>query len=291
MTKKTRERLRIAVDIGGTFTDGLAVIAPGGRIWVAKTLTTPDDPGEAVTTVIADLLKQVAAARGAGERAVTDVVHGTTLVTNTLIERKGARTALVCTRGTRDVLTIAREIRYDLYDLNLEIPRPLVAEDKRIEADERLDVSGSVVKPLAAAELARLTDDLAALDVEAVAVCLLHAYVNDAHEKQIAAAVKKRFPRLAISLSSGIAREIREYERMSTTVANAYVQPLMTEYLNRLDQRVHALAPGAPLKIMVSSGGFTSGKAAAETPILLLESGPCRRRAVGAEHRAQQRHR
>ena len=272
--KKTRDRVRIAVDIGGTFTDGLAVISPGNRIWVGKTLTTPDDPGEAVTTVMVDLLKQIAAARGDGKRDVDDVVHGTTLVTNTLIERKGARTGLVVTQGTRDVLTIAREIRYDLYDLNLEIPQPLVAEDKRLEVDERLDVSGSVVKPLAQAELDGLLDQLGTLDIEAVAVCLLHAYVNDVHEKQIATAVKKRFPKLAISISSGIAREIREYERMSTTVANAYVQPLMTEYLNRLDQRVHELAPGAPLKIMVSSGGFTSGKAAADTPILLLESGP-----------------
>ena len=266
--------MRIAVDIGGTFTDGLAVLSPGGRIWVAKSLTTPHDPGEAVTTVMADLLAQVAAARGAGKRDVTDVVHGTTLVTNTLIERTGARTALIVTKGTRDVLTIAREIRYDLYDLNLEIPQPLVPEERRLEADERLDVQGGMVTPLVATELERLLDELAGLDIEAVAVCLLHAYVNDAHEKSIAAAVKKRFPALAISISSGIAREIREYERMSTTVANAYVQPLMTEYLNRLDQRVHELAPGAPLRIMVSSGGFTSGKAAAETPILLLESGP-----------------
>jgi N-methylhydantoinase A len=272
--KATRESVRIAVDIGGTFTDGLAVIAPGNRIWVGKTLTTPDDPGIAVTTVMADLLKQIAAARGEGQRPVTDVVHGTTLVTNTLIERKGARTGLVVTQGTRDVLTIAREIRYDLYDLNLEIPQPLVPEDKRVEAVERLDVSGAVVTQLTSAEVERVLDELEALNVEAVAVCLLHAYVNDVHEKQIAAAVKKRFPGLAISISSGIAREIREYERMSTTVANAYVQPLMTEYLNRLDQRVHDLAPGAPLKIMVSSGGFTSGTAAADTPILLLESGP-----------------
>ncbi|HYK14445.1 MAG TPA: hydantoinase/oxoprolinase family protein, partial [Burkholderiales bacterium] len=272
--KTARESIRIAVDIGGTFTDGLAVIAPGNRIWVGKTLTTPDDPGIAVTTVMADLLKQIAAARGEGERPVTDVVHGTTLVTNTLIERKGARTGLVVTQGTRDVLTIAREIRYDLYDLNLEIPQPLVPEDKRVEAVERLDVSGAVVTQLTSAEVERVLDELGALNVEAVAVCLLHAYVNDVHEKQIAAAVKKRFPGLAISISSGIAREIREYERMSTTVANAYVQPLMTEYLNRLDQRVHDLAPGAPLKIMVSSGGFTSGAAAADTPILLLESGP-----------------
>jgi len=272
--KTARESIRIAVDIGGTFTDGLAVIAPGNRIWVGKTLTTPDDPGIAVTTVMADLLKQIAAARGEGPRPVTDVVHGTTLVTNTLIERKGARTGLVVTQGTRDVLTIAREIRYDLYDLNLEIPQPLVPEDKRVEAVERLDVSGAVVTQLTSAEVERVLDELEALNVEAIAVCLLHAYVNDVHEKQIAAAVKKRFPGLAISISSGIAREIREYERMSTTVANAYVQPLMTEYLNRLDQRVHDLAPGAPLKIMVSSGGFTSGAAAADTPILLLESGP-----------------
>lgn len=274
-TSKTKtDRIRIAVDIGGTFTDGLAVITPGGRIWVAKTLTTPQNPGEAVTTVIVDLLKQIAAARGAARPHVTEVVHGTTLVTNTLIERKGARTGLIVTRGTRDVLTIAREIRYDLYDLNLEIPRPLVAEDKRLEADERLDVQGNVVTPLAAAELERVLDGLAGLNVEAVAVCLLHAYVSDAHEKQIEAAVRKRFPNLAVSISSGIAREIREYERMSTTVCNAYVQPLMAEYLNRLDARVHDLAPGTPLRIMVSSGGFTSGKAAAETPILLLESGP-----------------
>ena len=221
-----------------------------------------------------DLLKQIAASRGNAKREVADVVHGTTLVTNTLIERKGARTGLVVTEGTRDVLTIAREIRYDLYDLNLEIPQPLVTESNRVEAAERLDVSGAVVKPLTDGELNRVLDALGDLNVEAVAVCFLHAYVNDVHEQQVAAAVKKRFPQMAISISSGIAREIREFERMSTTVANAYVQPLVTEYLNRLDQRVHELAPGAPLKIMISSGGFTSGKAAAETPILLLESGP-----------------
>jgi N-methylhydantoinase A len=266
--------LRIAVDIGGTFTDGLAALSPGGRIWVAKTLTTPRDPGEAVTTVIADLLRQVAAARPGAKAPVAEVVHGTTLVTNTLIERSGARTGLVATRGTRDVLTIAREIRYDLYDLNLKIPEPLVADDKRLEIDERLDVNGELVTPLTDAALGRLLEEIGALEVEAVAVCLLHAYVNDAHEKRIADAIRKRFPRLAVSISSGVAREIREYERMSTTAANAYVQPLMADYLERFDSRVHALAPGAPLRIMISSGGFTSAPAAAATPILLLESGP-----------------
>jgi N-methylhydantoinase A len=277
MAQKSRRaaagQVRIAVDIGGTFTDGLAVQAPAGRIWVAKTLTTPRDPGEAVTTVIADLLEQVAAAGGA-RPPVSEVVHGTTLVTNTLIERKGAPTALVVTRGTRDVLSIAREIRYELYDLNLDIPRPLVPAERRIEAAERLDVSGTVVTPLSDAECARVAEEIGGLGVSAVAICLLHAYVNDVHEKKIAAAIKRRFPGLAVSMSSGIAREIREYERMSTTAANAYVQPLVAEYLDRLDGRVRALAPSAPLRIMVSSGGFTSGKAAAETPILLLESGP-----------------
>lgn len=274
--KKTggREQLRIAVDIGGTFTDGLAVLDPGGRIWVAKTLTTPRDPGVAVSTVIEDLLRQFSASRRGASCRVAEVVHGTTLVTNTLIERKGAKTGLIVTQGTRDVLTIGREIRYELYDLNLEIPEPLVPESLRIEARERLDVEGGIVEPLSESELARLGDSIGALGVEAVAVCFLHAYVNDAHEKQIAEMMHERFPGIAVSVSSGLAREIREYERMSTTVANAYVQPLVAEYLDRLDGRVHALAPDAPLRIMVSSGGFTSGKAAAQSPILLLESGP-----------------
>ena len=268
------QRIRIAVDIGGTFTDGRAVMPSSGKIWVGKTMTTPHDPGEAVTTVMTDLIRQVAAAHAAVPSAVTEVVHGTTLVTNTLIERKGARTGLIVTSGTHDVLTIGRELRYDLYDLNLEIPQPLVPADKRLEADERLSVRGDVVKALEPAALDGLMDALAQLDVEAVAVCLLHSYVSDVHEKAIERAIRARFPRLAVSVSSGIAREIREYERMSTTTANAYVQPLVAEYLARLDQRVSELAPGAPLRIMVSSGGFTSGKAAAETPILLLESGP-----------------
>ncbi len=262
------------MDIGGTFTDGLAATTSGGEIWVAKTLTTPRDPGEAVTTVIADLLEQIAVATKNGHRPISEVVHGTTLVTNTLIERKGAPTGLVVTKGTRDVLDIGREWRYDLYDLNLDLPQPLSALENRHEVDERLDARGEAVTTLSDAELDHLMSNIAGLDVEAVAICLLHAYVNDRHERKIADAIRRRFPRLAVSISSAIAREIREYERMSTTVANAYVQPLVAEYLRRLDQRVKEFAPDAPLRIMVSSGGFTSGEAAAETPILLLESGP-----------------
>ena len=276
MATHKKSSIRIAVEIGGTFTDGLAVLAPSGRIWVAKTLTTPRDPGEAVTTVIVDLLRQLtqANAQANTQIRVTDVVHGTTLVTNTLIERKGAKTGLIVTKGTRDVLTIGREIRYELYDLNLALPKPLVAEGNRLEADERMDVYGEVVSPLSDAALQTLLDQLATLDVQAVAVCLLHSYVNDAHEQQIADAISRRFPKLAVSISSNIAREIREFERMSTVAANAYVQPQVADYLARLDTRVHELAPKAPLRIMISSGGFTSGAAAAQTPIQLLESGP-----------------
>ncbi len=165
MPTRAREksgRLRIAVDIGGTFTDGLAATTPGGEIWVAKTLTTPRDPGEAVTTVIADLLKQIAARPENGRRPVSEVVHGTTLVTNTLIERKGAPTGLVVTKGTRDVLDIGREWRYDLYDLNLELPQPLAALENRREVDERLDARGEAVTTLTDTELDRLMSNIAA---------------------------------------------------------------------------------------------------------------------------------
>src|ERR1043166_315243 len=271
----TRKRLRIAVDIGGTFTDGVAELTPGGRIWVGKCLTTPQDPGEAVSTVVSDLLRQVdAALRITRVALVTEVVHGTTLVTNTLIERKGARTGLVVTRGTRDALDIGRETRYDLYYLDLELPAPLAPVALRFAVDERLDADGAVVTAINDRALAALAKLIDAAKVESIAVCLLHSYANDAHEKQVRAALKKRFPLLAISVSSAIAREIREYERMSTTAASAYVQPLMDIYLTRLEGRMHTLGIKAPLRIMVSSGGFTSARAAAEVPILLLESGP-----------------
>ena len=271
-------RLRIAVDIGGTFTDGLAVLMPGARIWVGKCLTTPHDPGEAVSTVIADLLRQVAASGGRGTGAaaagVGEVVHGTTLVTNTLIERKGARTALLTTEGTGDALDIGREWRYDLYDLDLRLPAPLVPRDRRVEVAARMDASGAVIVPLDPRTVAGCLDAIAGLGIEAVAVCLLHSYLDDAHERRLEGALHARFPGLPVSVSAGVAREIGEYERMSTTVANAYVQPLVARYLDQLQGRVDTLAPGASLKIMVSSGGFTSGAAAAGTPITLLESGP-----------------
>ncbi|MBV7481455.1 hydantoinase/oxoprolinase family protein [Bordetella sp. BOR01] len=265
------QRLRIAVDIGGTFTDGVAAREADGRIWVGKTLTTPEDPGQAVSAVIGELLRQ--AGDGAAQM-LDEVVHGTTLVTNTLIERKGATTALVTTEGMRDALDIGRELRYDLYDLELALPRPLIAPGRRIEARERLAASGETVTALTDAELQRIVDEVRALDVRSVAVSLLHSYLNDDHERRVGAALQAALPDVEVSLSSDLAREVKEFERTSTAAASAYVKPVVADYLRQLEARIEALTPGIALRIMVSSGGFTSAGAAAHTPIFLLESGP-----------------
>jgi N-methylhydantoinase A len=266
--------LRVAVDIGGTFTDGVASIAPSGRIWVAKSPTTPADPGEAVSTVIKDLLRQVNDSLGTGAPNLVEVVHGTTLITNTLIERKGAKTALVVTSGMRDVLDIGREWRYDIYDLEIEMPQQLIAAFDRVELDERLDATGAAIIPLGDAEIDRMAAELKALDVDSVAVSLLHSYVNPAHEKKVAERLQAALPGVAVSLSSDLAREIKEFERTSTVAANAYVKPLVATYLRELNARIAEIRSNIPLRVMVSSGGFTSAEAGAESPILLLESGP-----------------
>jgi N-methylhydantoinase A len=266
--------LRVAVDIGGTFTDGVAALASSGRIWVGKTPTTPEDPGEAVSAVIEDLLQQVSRSLGPQARGLAEIVHGTTLITNTLIERKGSRTALVTTSGHRDMLDIGREWRYDIYDLDIELPRPLVAPEDRVELEERLSARGEVLTPLAAAEIERVAAELKRLGVSSVAVSLLHAYMNDAHERAIRDRLRAALPGVAVSLSSEVAREIKEFERTSTTAANAYVKPVVGAYLEELEARIRDIAADVPLRIMVSSGGFTSARSAAHTPILLLESGP-----------------
>ena len=266
--------LRIAVDIGGTFTDGVAALVPEGRIWVAKSPTTPVDPGEAVSTVIDNLLRQVRDTMGAAAPALGEVVHGTTLITNTLIERKGARTGLVTTGGMRDALDIGREWRYDIYDLEIEMPRPLIDPDCRVEIDERLDARGAVVVPLDADKLDRMVAAVRALDVQSVAVSLLHAYANPAHERLVAEWLQREMPGIKVSVSSDLVREIKEYERTSTVAANAYVKPVVSDYLNQLRSRIVATQDGIPLRVMVSSGGFSSAEAGAESPILLLESGP-----------------
>ncbi|MEI2416466.1 hydantoinase/oxoprolinase family protein [Orrella sp. JC864] len=267
-----RDALRIAVDIGGTFTDGVAIRESDGLIWVGKTLTTPEDPGMAVSEVTRDLLRQVAQAGPAP--GLSEVVHGTTLVTNTLIERKGVPTALVTTAGMRDALDIGREWRYDLYDLELALPEPLIPPAQRVELDERLDAAGQVLAAPERQALEQLAERVKALRVRSVAVCLLHAYLNDSHEKLVGETLRAALPQVEVSLSSELAREVKEFERTSTVAANAYVKPIVADYLRQLESRIAAVQPDTPLRIMVSSGGFTSAPAAAQTPIFLLESGP-----------------
>lgn len=268
-------RLEVAVDVGGTFTDGVLLDTATDRIYVAKALTTPSDPGDAIITVIQSLLEQAVEDLGTrSTEAVRRVVHGTTLITNTLIERRGGRTALIVTQGTRDVLDIARELRYDTYDLGIEYPTPLVAVEDRYELSERLGPAGQVWRRLAVGDLKALVGKVAARKYDAVAVCLLHASVDDRHERAVAKALASRLKGVPISTSAEVAREIGEYERMSTVVANAYVQPMVARYLATLVERLKKLHLDATLDIMVSNGGFTSGKLASRTPIRLLESGP-----------------
>ena len=263
--------IRIAVDIGGTFTDGVAEIAPDGYIVIAKCLTTPHDPGEAVSQIVTQLLASIAP--DCAQR-VSEVVHGTTLVTNTIIERNGARTGLLVTQGTRDVLSIGRETRYDLYDLDLEIPQPLVPDSCRGEVVERIDHTGTVVTPIDRRQLNAAIGALAKRKVESIAVCFLHAYANPRHERAAKRAIAKLLPDVTVTVSSDVAAVIKEYERMSSTVANAYVQPLATRYLSTLEGRLGEQRIHAPLRVMVSSGGFVTSSVAAKTPISLLESGP-----------------
>lgn len=272
--EKNGSSLRIAVDIGGTFTDGIAVMGEHGRIWVGKTLTTPDDPGVAVSTVIAELLREVGSSVDDNAPTLAEVVHGTTLVTNTLIERKGVPTALVTTSGMRDALDIGREWRYDLYDLDLQLPAPLVNGDCRIEIAERITANGAVLTALEEEELARVAEAVKRMGVRSVAVSFLHAYLNDTHERAVADYLTKALPDVAVSISSELASEIKEFERTSTVAASAYVKPLVADYLTQLQSRIDEVQEDVPLRIMVSSGGFTAAEAAAQTPIFLLESGP-----------------
>lgn len=266
--------VRIGVDIGGTFTDGVAQLVGEGRILTAKELTDVVDPSRGVALVVSKLLDHARRALKGREVHTQEVVHGTTLVTNAILERKGVKTALVVTAGTEDALEIAREIRYDMYDIDIELPEPLVPRASIVTAGGRLDVDGDELLPLTAEMLDGIAREVQALGVESVGICTLHSYIAPVHEEKIAAHLGERFPDLSISLSSRVASEPREYERMSTVAANAYVQPIAAVYLRNLQNRLAEVGALSPLNIMVSSGGFTSVRSAADVPIVLLESGP-----------------
>ncbi len=259
---------RLAVDIGGTFTD-LALEHPGGRSTI-KVLTTPLAPEQGVLAGVGAIL----AAAGLWADDIAIVIHGTTLATNAVIERKGARTALLTTQGFRDVLAMGNESRYDQYDLNIVLPRPLVPRHLRLPISERLDNEGHVLLSLDTAAVRALIPKLRAEQVESIAVGFLHSFVNPAHEQQVRDILADAMPGVPISLSSEVSPEMREWERFSTTVANAYVQPLMARYLRLLQDGLRGLGVGAPLFLMLSGGGLTTIDTACRFPIRLVESGP-----------------
>ena len=263
-------RYRLGVDIGGTFTDLVLLDEASGRLLVGKVLTTPRDPAAAVLEGIRQLLARHTVA----PEAVSHCLHATTLIANALIERTGARTGLLTTHGFRDVLQIGRELRYDLYDVFLELPPPLCERALRAEVHERIRPDGTVQMPLDVPELRQQLRRLVDAGAESVAVVFLHSYVNSAHEEAAEHIARADFPGVPLSASYRIAREIREYERTSTTVANAYVQPLADRYLSRLDAGLCHLGLPGPLILMTSAGGIMSEEAARTAPISLLESGP-----------------
>jgi N-methylhydantoinase A len=261
--------LRAGVDIGGTFTD-LCIVDGDTVVAVDKTLTTPDDPSEAIETVLASALSRI----GRSFADLELVVHGTTLVTNAIIERRGSNTALLTTEGFRDVIEIGRERRYELYDLMVELPRPLVPRHLRFDVPERLLANGEVETPLDVDYVRRLAGELEDAGVEAVAISFLHSFTNPEHERLARDAVLSAAPHMRISLSSEVVPELREYERTSTTVANVYVQALIDRYLSELQGRLGRAGFGGRLYVMLSSGGIASVDIGALLPIRLLESGP-----------------
>ncbi len=260
--------LRLSADVGGTFTD--MVLEQGDTRWTAKVLTTPARPEEGVLTGVTDIL-------ALADKSIGDVatfVHGTTLATNAIIERRGARTALITTDGFRDVIEIGTESRYDQYELALVRPRPLVERPLRFTVRERMDARGNVLLPLDESDVIAVAAELKAAGVESVAVSFLHAYANTAHELRVGEILAARLPQVTVSLSHEVSPEIREYERTSTTIANAYVQPLMSGYLQRLDVSLRERGFTGFLCLMTSGGGLSSVESARRFPVRLVESGP-----------------
>lgn len=263
-------RWRIGFDIGGTFTDFILYDGVERSVRLHKRLTTPHDPSEAALIGLGELV----AMAGITLAEVGDIVHGTTLVTNAVIERKGSRLGLITTQGFRDILEMGTEQRYDIYDLFLSFPEPLVSRELRLEVPERIDRDGKIVTALDAAAVRAAADALVSAGCEAVAIGFLNSYRNPAHEREAGRIVREAHPELAVSLSSEVVAEIWEYQRFVTTAANAYVQPLMQRYLARLERELAARGFRGALRLMHSAGGLLSPETARRFPIRLLESGP-----------------
>ena len=261
--------VRVGVDIGGTFTD-LCIVGEHGLVAVGKTLTTPHEPARAIETILAETLSEAAIPI----EDVAGIVHGTTLVTNAIIERKGSPTALLATEGHRDAIEIARERRYEIYDLDIDLPRPLVPRHLRFGVPERTLADGTVEQEVDVEHVARLARELAEAGIEAVAISFLHSFTNPSNEQRAADAVREAAPGLRVSISSEVVPEIREFERTSTTIANVYVQQVVERYLADLESRLARLGFRGSLHIMLSNGGIAVPAMAARFPVRLLESGP-----------------
>jgi len=259
---------RIAVDIGGTFTD--IALDNGSSLYTAKTLTTMDDPVRGVI----DVIRIASLDAACTAESIGSVIHGTTLATNALIERKGARVGLITTAGFRDIIEIAYERRYEQYDIFIDKPDLLVTREDCWTVPERLDASGQVLESLDTSELDALLRDMDKRGIESIAICLLHSYLNPAHETALRDLIRERRPGLSITLSSEVCPEIREFDRACTALANAYIKPLMARYLTDLSTALIAEGITVPLLIVTSGGGMTTLETATRFPIRLVESGP-----------------
>ncbi|MEM7408255.1 MAG: hydantoinase/oxoprolinase family protein [Pseudomonadota bacterium] len=280
LSTSSDDRLRLGVDIGGTFTD-FALFGGAGTLAIHKQLTTPDDPSEAVLDGIAFMLER----DGHALRDISEIVHGTTLVTNSIIERRGAVTGLVTTRGFKDVLDMREEKRYDVFDLRITFPSPVVPRPRRREVTERMRYDGQVTEPLVVAEVERAAQELVEQHgVEALAVGFLHAYANPAHEQAARVAINALYPDLPVTLSSDVFGGRREYERFTTASLNAFTQPMFARYLRRLETALAALGFGGRLYVMSSSGGTLTPSVAAALPVRVVESGPAAGVQMSAFH-------
>ena len=270
MREQAAATASLGIDIGGTFTDIVYLEHATGRQHALKVLTTHSDPSRAVI----DGIRQLLSRHHLSPSLIGRVIHATTLFTNALIERSGARTGLLTTRGFRDTLEIGRERKYELYDIAIENPVPLVPRDLRLEVHERIGPDGTVLTPLIEADVRETARALAAAGVTSIAIGFLHAYANPCHEIRAAEIVAEVLPGIAVTTSHEVAPEIREYERLSTAVANAYVKPLAASYIGALSRDLSALGIAAPLLLMLSNGGLTHAAEAMRLPVQLLESGP-----------------
>ncbi len=260
--------VRLGVDIGGTFTD--VVLETADQQYSTKVLTTYSAPEDAII----DGLQQVCTKAGVDPSTVGQIIHGTTLATNALIERRGARTALITTNGFRDVIEMRTESRFEQYDLDLTLPEPLLPRHQRYTVSERMSARGAVLIELALSEVESIVDAIEEAGYESVAVGLIHSYLNNTHECLIRDAISARLPHVMVSISSEVSPQMREYERFNTVVANAYIKPLMKSYLGRLQGELKKQGVECPIFLMHSGGGIISLESAAEFPVRLVESGP-----------------